>query len=224
MTTTLRLSAPRLLRPLAVALTAFLLAVTAQTSPAFALENPTPNSAGGSASVHDSATTPSATTSRITTIYHTAVEHVKDTWREGKVELYVPFLTYHMPFAYTANQRSQYNEYPAGGGIGLGRYNASGNYEGTYAMAFLDSHSEMSYMAGYAWIPTWNMGQSEVKVGVGLTGFLMSRQDYFGGFPFPGVLPVASISYKQLAVQAAYVPGGQGNGNVLFAWGKWTFD
>lgn len=172
-------------------------------------------------------TTPPATSSTVTqikSIYSTAADHVKDTWAEGKVELYVPFLSYHMPFAYSAESRAQQNEYPAGGGIGLGRYNNSGNYEGTYAMAFLDSNSAMSYMVGYAWIPTWNVGESEVKVGVGLTGFLMSRRDYFGGIPFPGALPVASISYKQLSLQASYIPGGQGNGNVLFAWGKWSFD
>jgi lipid IVA palmitoyltransferase len=165
-----------------------------------------------------------STATQLKTIYHTAAEHVKDTWTEGKVELYVPFLAYHMPFAYSAEKRSEYNEYPGGGGIGLGRYNASGNFEATYAMAFLDSHSDMSYTVGYTWIPTWNAGKSEVKVGVGLTGFLMSRQDYFGGVPFPGLLPVASISYKQLSLQATYVPGSQGSGNVLFAWGKWTFD
>ena len=184
---------------------------------------------GGSTSSASDVSPPSASTSpsradQLKTIYHTAIDHVKDTWTEGKVEIYVPFLAYHMPFAYTAEQRSDQNQYPAGGGIGLGRYNASGNYEGTYAMAFLDSHRNMSYVAGYAWVPTWNVGKSDVKVGAGLTGFLMSRQDYFGGVPFPGVLPMASISYKQLSLQATYIPGGQGNGNVLFAWGKWTFD
>jgi palmitoyl transferase len=174
-------------------------------------------------STNVNANTPSTST-KFKTAYHTALEHVKDTWTEGKVEVYVPFISYHMPFAYSAESRAQQNEYPAGGGIGLGRFNDSGNYEGTYAMAFLDSNSAMSYMAGYAWIPTWNVKNSEVKVGAGVTGFLMSRQDYFGGIPFPGVLPVASISYKQLSLQATYIPGGQGNGNVLFAWGKWTFD
>jgi len=78
-------------------------------------------------------------------------------------------------------------------------------------------------MLGYGWIPMWNIGQSEVKVGAGLTGFLMSRQDYWNGIPFPGVLPVASISYKRASIQAAYVPGGQGNGNVIFMWGKFGF-
>jgi len=90
-------------------------------------------------------------------------------------------------------------------------------------MGFSDSHYKPTFMAGYAWVPMWNLGRSEVKVGVGLSGFLMSRQDYASGIPFPGVLPVASISYKNLAIQAAYVPGGQNNGNVIFMWGKWTF-
>ena len=155
--------------------------------------------------------------------YGTAWQHVKDTWYEGEVEAYVPFLTYHLRFAYRQELLDQYNEYPAGFGIGKGRYNSSGNWEGMYAMGFSDSHNKPSFMVGYGWIPTWDLGKSEVKVGVGLSAFLMSRQDYMSGIPFPGILPVASISYKNLAIQAAYVPGGQNNGNVIFMWGKWTF-
>ena len=148
---------------------------------------------------------------------------MRDTWREGDIEAYVPFWSYHLPFAYTPEQRTQYVEYPAGFGLGKGRYNNSGNWEGIYAMGFRDSHGDPSYMVGYGWIPTWNIGRSEVKAGIGLTGFFMSRRDYFGGIPFPGVLPIASIGYKNLSAQAAYIPGGQGYGNVLFMWGKWTF-
>lgn len=155
--------------------------------------------------------------------YTSAWTHAKDTWRDGDIEAYVPFWSYHLPFAYTPSQRAEYVEYPAGFGLGKGRYNKSGNWEGMYAMGFRDSHGDPSFMVGYGWIPTWNIGSSEVKAGVGLTGFLMSRKDYFGGIPFPGVLPIASIGYKNLSAQAAYIPGGQGNGNVLFMWGKWTF-
>ncbi len=156
--------------------------------------------------------------------YDTAWSHVKQTWMEGKIEAYVPFWTYHLPFAYTPSQRANYNEFPAGFGLGKGRYNSSGNWEGIYAMGFSDSHSQPSFMVGYGWIPTWQVNQSGLKLGVGLTAFLMSRSDYWGGVPFPGVLPVASIGNKNLNIQAAYVPGGQGNGNVIFAWAKWTFD
>lgn len=156
--------------------------------------------------------------------WDTAVDHVSTTWREGDIELYVPLYTWHLPFAYRQELLDSYTEYPGGFGLGKGRYNQSGNWEGMYAMGFRDSHGDPSFMLGYGWIPTWELGQSQVKVGVGLTGFLMSRSDYFGGIPFPGVLPVASLSYKSLALQAAYVPGGQNNGNVVFIWGKWTFN
>ena len=156
-------------------------------------------------------------------ILGTAWQHVKDTWNEGNTELYVPFLAYHLRFAYDDDFLEKSNEFPAGIGLGRGRFNANGNWESIYAMGFLDSRSNPTYMAGYAWAPTWNIGNSDVKVGVGVTGFLMSRQNYFNGIPFPGILPIASIGYKQLTVQATYVPGSRNYGNVIFMWGKWTF-
>lgn len=157
-------------------------------------------------------------------MFSTAGDHVADTWKQGKVEAYVPFLSFHMPFAYTPDQRAQYTENPFGFGLGLGRYNASGNYEGTYAMVFQDSHGQPEYMVGYAWIPTWPLGDTALKVGVGVVGFLTSRADTAHYTPFPGILPVATLSIADFSVQAAYVPGGNGWGNVLFAWAKWTFD
>lgn len=154
----------------------------------------------------------------------TAWTHAKTTWETGNTELYLPFWTHHMRFGYDAEKIDQFNEFPAGLGLGKGRYNSNGNWESIYAMGFLDSRSNPSFMAGYAWAPTWEVG-SDVKVGVGLTGFLMSRSNYWNGIPFPGVLPIASVTYKQLAVQAAYIPSTRRNdGNVLFVWGKWTFE
>jgi lipid IVA palmitoyltransferase len=164
-----------------------------------------------------------ATTGTTQNWFGTAWSHAKKTWNEGSIEVYVPFWSYHLPFAYTPSQREQYTEYPAGIGLGKGRINESGNWEGIYAMGFRDSHNDPSYMVGYGWIPMWNIGKSEIKVGAGLTGFLMSRRDYWNGVPFPGVLPIASLSYKQASLQAAYIPGGQGNGNVIFMWGKFGF-
>jgi palmitoyl transferase len=69
----------------------------------------------------------------------------------------------------------------------------------------------------------WNIGSSpDWKYGVGATVFIMSRQDIMNYIPFPGVLPIASISYKDLSIQTAYVPGGQNVGNVLFTWAKYN--
>lgn len=153
----------------------------------------------------------------------TAADHIGQTWREGDTELYVPVWTHHHRGTYDQDHIDGFNEFPAGIGLGKGRYNENGNWEGIYAMGFLDSHSKPSFMAGYGWAPTWNLG-NEIKAGVGVTGFLMSRRDYWNGLPFPGVLPIASIGYKQLSLQATYIPStGRNNGNVLFMWGKWTF-
>ena len=157
-------------------------------------------------------------------VFETGVDHVKDTWTQGKVEAYVPFSTFHMPFAYTPDQRANYTEDPNGFGLGLGRYNASGNYEGTYAMVFQDSHGQPEYMVGYAWIPTWPLGDTALKVGVGVVAFLTSRADTANYTPFPGILPVASLSIANLSIQTSYVPGGNGWGNVLFTWAKWSFE
>jgi palmitoyl transferase len=60
-------------------------------------------------------------------------------------------------------------------------------------------------------------------VGAGATVFMMSRQDIFNYIPFPGLLPVGSLGYKNLSLQTSFVPGGDGFGNVLFTWAKWTF-
>lgn len=41
--------------------------------------------------------------------------------------------------------------------------------------------------------------------------------------PVPLPLPIAALTYQRLSLQAAYVPGVKNDGNVLFAWLKWTF-
>ena len=155
--------------------------------------------------------------------WDTAGQHLSDIWNKGDIELYVPFWSYHLPFAYSAEKRSQYTEYPAGGGIGKGRYNESGNWEGIYVMEFQDSHGLPMYMGGYGWIPTWRPLDDKFKVGVGLTAFFFMRSDIGNYAPIPGILPAVSTGYGPLDIQMAYIPGGQGNGNVLFWWAKYSF-
>lgn len=155
--------------------------------------------------------------------WDTAGQHLSDLWEKGDIELFVPFWSYHLPFAYTPEKRASYNEYPAGGGLGKGWYNASGNWEGVYVMGFQDSHSQPMYMAGYGWVPTWNPINEQSRVGVGATVFLFMRSDINSYAPTPGILPMATVGYGPVDVQVAYIPGGQGNGNVLFWWAKYSF-
>ena len=155
--------------------------------------------------------------------WDTTVEHLSDIWTKGDVELYVPFWTYHLPFAYSPSQRSEYTEYPAGGGIGKGWYNKSGNWEGLYLMEFRDSHAKPMYMGGYGWVPTWNPINEKSRIGIGATVFMFARSDINYYAPTPGILPMATIGYGPVDVQVAYIPGGEGFGNVLFWWAKYTF-
>ena len=166
---------------------------------------------------------PSADQSWYGKAWDTAGNHLSDIWHKGDYEVYVPFWTYHLPFAYSAEKRASYTEHPWGGGIGKGLYNASGNWEGIYMMAYQDSHGKPMYTAGYGWVPTWRPLDDQFKVGVGLTAFLFMRSDIGNYAPIPAALPVASIGYGPVDVQVAYVPGGQGNGNVLFWWAKFAF-
>jgi palmitoyl transferase len=156
--------------------------------------------------------------------YSSMRKHVTDTWNDGKIELYIPLKTIHMPFAYSHEQRDHLNENPLGLGIGKGRYNSSGNYEGMLVMVFQDSHSKPEYLLGYSWIPMWSF-QHNIKAGAGIMGFVSARSDFGHYIPFPGALPVATISYKNLSLQTTYIPRlGPVSGNVIFTMLKWTFD
>jgi lipid IVA palmitoyltransferase len=155
--------------------------------------------------------------------WDTAGQHLSDIWTKGDVELYVPFWSYHLPYAYSPEKRASYTEYPAGGGLGKGWYNASGNWEGVYVMGFQDSHAQPMYMAGYGWVPTWNPINEQSRIGIGATVFLFMRSDINGYAPTPGILPMVTAGYGPIDVQMAYIPGGEGNGNVLFWWAKYSF-
>lgn len=139
---------------------------------------------------------------------------------KGNPELYLPFHTHHLRFAYSREKVDSFQENPVGLGIGRGIYSSDGDWRGIYAMGFQDSHFKPSWMVGYGYKTFWHPSD-EWKVGVGYTAFLMARTDMGHYTPFPGILPLASVSYKNLGIETAYLPGGKGNGNILFFYGKY---
>lgn len=145
--------------------------------------------------------------------------NVSQTWHEGYNELYVPAYTWHNRYVYDRVKIDGYNEQPWGLGLGKGRIDEKGNWHALYAMAFLDSHKDIEPFAGYAWQAMWYPA-ADWRVGAGFTVGVTARQDY-RYIPFPAVLPLASVEYKRLALQATYVPGSGGAGNVLFTWLRW---
>lgn len=127
--------------------------------------------------------------------------------------------TWHNRSFYTAKKIDEFNEQPWGLGIGKYRYDEDGDWHALYAMAFLDSHSDVEPIAGYGfqkmWRPTDNF-----RLGAGYSVGITIRSDLHY-IPIPIIVPLVSVEYKKVAVQSTYIPGGNGNGNILFTWLRW---
>lgn len=151
-----------------------------------------------------------------------ACKRITDTWAEGDSDLYVPLHTYHLRSAYTDEKIDSFRENTWGLGYGRSRYDDDGNWDGLYGMAFLDSHSRLEPMLGYG--HEWMWGEHEgLHAGLGYTVFVTARADIGHYTPIPGVLPIASVNYSKASVNATFVPGGKGNGNIFFFWSRFGF-
>ncbi|MDE2618454.1 MAG: lipid IV(A) palmitoyltransferase PagP [Burkholderiales bacterium] len=149
-------------------------------------------------------------------------KRLTDTWNEGEHDLYLPFHTFHLPYAYSDEAINTYRENTWGLGYGRSRHDESGSWNGLYGMLFLDSHSKLQPIVGYG--HQWLWGPREgLHAGLGYTVFVTARADIRSYTPIPAVLPIASINYGKVAVNAAFMPGGMGFGNILFLWGRVGF-
>lgn len=149
-------------------------------------------------------------------------ERVAATYRDGRTEVYLPFHSYHIRRFYTPAQVDGYNENALGFGVGKGLNDEDGDWHGLYAMVFRDSHFDPEPFAGYGYQTFWHPG-ADIKLGLGYTVFLTARKDIGNYVPIPGILPLASVQYKKASLMGSYVPGGRGNGNVLFFFGRFEF-
>lgn len=142
---------------------------------------------------------------------------LSETWAADDYELFIPVNTWHNRHFYKREKIDEYNEQPWGLGLGKYRYDDDKDWHSLYAMAFLDSHSKPQVVTGYGFQKMWH-ANADFRMGAGYTVGATFRKDY----PFlPVIAPVASVEYKQLALQSSYIFGGNGNGNILFTWIKW---
>ncbi|MFC3908328.1 lipid IV(A) palmitoyltransferase PagP [Legionella dresdenensis] len=144
-------------------------------------------------------------------------------WTEGDVDLYLTGYAWHNRYTYTSERVKTYNEQAWGTGLGRSMYDQDGDWHGLYAVAFLDSHKNFEPTAGYAFLKTKHW-QNKLNAGLGFSVLVTARPDIMKGIPFPGAVPMASVGYDRFTLYAAYVPGRQDNGNVLFVFGKIRFD
>jgi palmitoyl transferase len=151
-----------------------------------------------------------------------ACQRLHQIWTEGSTDLYLSGYAWHNRYTYSPERIKRYNENAWGGGLGKGLFDEKGNWHGLYAIAFLDSHSDVEPTAGYAYLKVASLNE-DVKAGIGFTLLVTARSDINHYIPFPGALPWASVFFKKATLAATYIPGSSTNGNVLFILGKYSF-
>jgi lipid IVA palmitoyltransferase len=149
--------------------------------------------------------------------------HLTEVWQKSdQTDLYVPLVTYHNRSMYSREKIDSFNERPWGLGIGKSMRDADSNWDGYYVMAFKDSHDDWEPIVGYGHVKNLAGQASGLNAGLGLTAGFTARSDY-NYKPLPVLLPIAAVGYDKVIVNATYVPGTKGNGNVLFMWSTVTF-
>ncbi len=151
---------------------------------------------------------------------------VVDTYDKGQNEILVSGYSWHTPWTWTAERRAEENAYAWGGGWARSTERENGDTDTVYFLVFSDSHYEPEFNLGYGWT-TWWRPRDSLQPGLGYTLMLISRQDIWGGAPFPAILPLFALRYDRFTVLSTYIPtlnGGINHGSILYVFGKITLD
>jgi palmitoyl transferase len=146
-------------------------------------------------------------------------DSLSQTWQSKNYELYIPLNTWHNRSYYSAEKIDSYNEQPWGLGLGKYHFDDDGDWNALYAMAFADSHNKIEPIIGYGFQKMWRPSDN-FRLGAGYTVGITIR-DEMNYVPIPVIAPLVSAEYKRLSLQSTYIPGGNGNGNILFTWLRW---
>lgn len=157
---------------------------------------------------------------------NTGCRRLVDTYRNGSNEVLVSGFAWHTPWTWTAERRAEENQYAWGGGWARSADRENGDTDTVYFLVFSDSHYEPEFNLGYAWT-TWWRPRDSLQPGLGYTLMLISRQDIWGGVPFPAILPLVSLRYDKVTVFSTYIPtlnGGINHGSILYVFGRIAID
>lgn len=151
-----------------------------------------------------------------------ACKRLHHIWVDGNTDLYISGYAWHNRYTYRPEKIKTFNELAWGGGLGKSVFGPKQDWQGIYAFAFLDSHSNWEPVVGYAYLKVAHF-TSNLIAGIGYSVLVTERQDINHGYPFPGALPWVGIFYKKISFAATYIPGSAGAGNVLYIVAKYTF-
>lgn len=158
--------------------------------------------------------------------WHAMRQALGDVAEQGEWDLYLSGYAYHSRETYSSRRIATLNEKAWGIGVGKTLHNPRGNDESLYLLAIRDSRNNIQLSAGYAYQWMFPVGRNGLAVGAGLSAALIRREDWFGGVPFPALLPVFSAGNQKVMLNGAYVPrisSKKGKGDVLLMFVKFAF-
>jgi palmitoyl transferase len=147
---------------------------------------------------------------------------VVDTYEQGDTGVLVSGYAWHLPWTWTAEKRDSLNPRAWGGGIVRTVEDPDGGTHSVFALAFKDSHHHVQFNVGYEHSTYWG-SRDFVQPGLGYTLMVVQRPDVLGGVPFPALLPLLSLRYRQATLMTTYIPtvnGGINNGSILYFFGR----
>lgn len=134
-------------------------------------------------------------------------EGLKRLWSDGRPTVIVSGYAWHMPHKHKSERQKAFNDAAWGGGFGRTFAENDHRQRIVYAVANVDSHDQMEYMTGYAWLARWHP-YGTLRLGAGYTVFLIARYEY-NYVPLPLVLPAFTAGTDTVDVFATYVPYGE---------------
>ncbi|MGH8801651.1 MAG: lipid IV(A) palmitoyltransferase PagP [Casimicrobiaceae bacterium] len=152
----------------------------------------------------------------------TGCNRLVDTWENGDNAVLLSGYAWHLPYTWTEERRKELNANAWGGGFARVTEEADGDTHSVYALVFEDSHKHAQFNVGYEYSTYWGP-RSGVQPGLGFSVFVLQRSDIANGFPVPGILPVASLRYRNATLFATYIPtlnGGVNHGSTLYVFGR----
>ena len=156
-----------------------------------------------------------------------AAEGARRIYNEGRTDLYLSGAYWHLPFAYSRERRQELNAHAWGFGLGRSLVDGRDNEESLYAITSSSSHFKPQYAVGYTWLARWRLS-GDFRIGAGYSAFIYARSDIYHYLPLPGIVPMASVGTDRASLLAGYLPGIAkgitGRGNVIYAFGKISFD
>jgi palmitoyl transferase len=159
------------------------------------------------------------------TVLERGCRRIVDTYEHGENGILLSGYAWHLPSTWTAEKRAELNPSAWGGGFVRTVEDADGDSHSVFVLAFHDSHHHIQWNLGYEHSTYW-ASRDGPQPGLGYTVALVQRPDIAGGVPFPAVLPLASLRYRQATLYATYIPtlnGGINNGSIVYLFGRVTF-